>query len=170
MISIVETVRIPHAPERIWRFFSEVVEDRYPEWHSEHLRWRWLRGRPLEQGAVWFADEWIGRKRIAGRFIVDEVHPGRYFSYRLAFPSSLVRAGGSFRLEPRGDGGCELIQDVHMGFSLPLLGRLIDLVIAAVVPVRDLRRHMREEQANLIPLLASVDEVRGDEKSNRSDR
>jgi hypothetical protein len=41
-----------------------------------------------------------------------------------------------------------------MGFSLPLLGRLIDLVIAAVVPLREIRRHMREEQANLIPLLA----------------
>ena len=158
MISIVETVRISHPPERIWRFFAEEVEHCYPEWHSEHLRWRWLRGRPLEQGAIWFADERIGRTRIAGRFIVDEVHPGRYFSYRLAFPSSLVRAGGSFRLEPSGEGGCELIQDVHMGFSLPLLGRLIDLVIAAVVPVRDLRRHMQEEQANLTPLLAVFDE------------
>lgn len=168
MISVVETSRLPVAPERIWRFFAEEVEDRYPEWHQEHLRWRWLRGRPLEREAVWFADEWIGRMRIAGRFIVDDVQPGGYFSYRLAFPASLVRAGGSFRLDPKNDGGCELIQDVHMGFSLPLLGRLIDLVIAAAIPVREVRRHMREEQANLAPLLASLDKERGEENSEGS--
>jgi hypothetical protein len=43
-------------------------------------------------------------------------------------------------------------------------------VIAAVVPVRDLHRHIREEQANLTPLLVSVDEGRGDEKSDGSDK
>jgi len=165
VISIVERTRIPLAPERVWRFFSEEVEDRYRQWHQEHLQWRWLRGSPLENGAVWFADEWVGPMRISSRFIVDEVDQGRYFSYRLAFPSSFARAGGSFRLEPVDSGGCELIQDVHLGFSVPLLGRLIDLVIAAVVPVRELRRHMREEQANLAPLLASIDEERGYDRS-----
>lgn len=124
MISVIEGTRLPLTSERIWRFFAEEVEDRYPEWHQEHLRWRWLRGRPLEKGAVWFADEWIGGMHISSRFIVDETERGRFFSYRVAFPSSLVRAGGSFRLEPGEDGGCDLIQDVHMGFSLPLLGGL----------------------------------------------
>jgi Polyketide cyclase / dehydrase and lipid transport len=165
VISIVQTTRIPLAPERIWRFFSEEVELRYSQWHREHLQWRWLRGSPLESEAIWFADEWIGRMRISSRFIVEEGDTGRYFSYRMAFPSSLVRAGGSFRLEPVDGGGCELIQDVHLGFSLPFLGRLIDLLIAAVVPVPELRRHMREEQANLAPLLASIDEGRSQERS-----
>jgi hypothetical protein len=152
-MSIIESRRLPLPPARIWRFFAEEVEERYPEWHREHLRWRWLRGQPLEQGAVWFAEEWVGRMHISGRFIVELAEPERSFSYRLAFPSSLVRAGGSFRLEPAAVGGCELTQEVRMGFRTPLVGSLIDLVLAAVVPVRELRRHMREEQANLVRLL-----------------
>jgi polyketide cyclase/dehydrase/lipid transport protein len=157
VISVVESSRLPLTPERIWRFFAEEVEERYPEWHREHLRWRWLRGRPLEKGTVWFAEEWVGRMHISSRFIIELADQDRLFSYRLALPSSLVRAGGSFRLEPAA-GGCELIQEVHMGFRAPLVGRLIDLVIAAVVPIRDLRRHMREEQANLVRLLGAATE------------
>lgn len=161
MISVVERTQLPLTPERIWRFFAEEVEERYPEWHQEHLRWRWLRARRLETGAVWFAEEWVGRMHVSSRFIVDVATPDRLFSYRLAFPSSLVRAGGSFRLEPAAAGGCELIQEVHMGFTAPLLSQLIDLVIAAVVPIGELRRHMREEQANLVRLLRTGAEQGG---------
>jgi hypothetical protein len=38
---------------------------------------------------------------------------------------------------------------------------LIDLVIAAVVPIRELRRHVREEQANLVRLLGAATEDGG---------
>jgi hypothetical protein len=155
MISVVERRRLRAQPDRVWRFFADEVEDRYTEWHPEHLRWKWLRGAPLEAGSVWFADEWIGRRRIQGRFIVAGCQRGESFSYRLTFPASLVRAGGSFRLEPRQGGGCELIQDVHVGFSIPLLGRFVDLVIRWVMPVEEIRRHMREEQANLEALLGA---------------
>jgi hypothetical protein len=156
VISVVEESRLPLAPERIWRFFAEELEERYPEWHREHLRWRWLRGRPLEEDAVWFAEEWIGPMHLSSRFIVEKVEPGRLFSYRLAFPASLVRAGGSFRLKPGAAHGCELTQEVRMGFTAPLVGRLVDLAITAVVPVRELRRHMREEQTNLVRLLRAT--------------
>jgi len=111
VISVIETSRLPVPAERIWRFFADEVEERYADWHPEHLRWKWLRGAPVEAGSVWFADEWVGRMRIQGRFIVDQAEPARLFSYRLAFPSSLVGAGGSFGLEPSEDGGCWLRQE-----------------------------------------------------------
>jgi hypothetical protein len=153
VISVVEASRLAASPERVWRFFAEEVQERYPDWHPEHLRWRWLRGRPLEPGAVWFAEEWLDRFHLASRFVVDEAEPGRSFSYRIGFPSSLLRAGGCFRVEPAGDGGSRLVQEVDLGFGAPLLGRLVDLLVQAVLPVRELRRHMREEQANLAELL-----------------
>jgi hypothetical protein len=92
----------------------------------------------------------------AWRFFLEEIED----LYRLAFPSSLARTGGSFGMEPHEDGGCQLIQDVHIGFSWPLLGGLIDLVIAAVVPVGDLRRHM-EEQGELPRLLGAGRSTQG---------
>jgi hypothetical protein len=59
------------------------------------------------------------------------------------FPGSLVRAGGWFRFEPAPDGTCALTQEVHVGFPAGL-----------VLPVGEIRRHMREEQENLPRLLA----------------
>jgi hypothetical protein len=79
VISIVEKSEQVHPPERLWQFFAEDVNELYPRWHREHLRWRWLSARSLEPGAVWFADEWVGRRRISGRFVVDEAEPGRFF-------------------------------------------------------------------------------------------
>jgi hypothetical protein len=160
VISLVETIDLPAPPERVWRFFEE-IDRHYPDWHREHLTWRWLRGEPLTQGATWFADEWIGPLRVSGRFVVDRADRGRLFSYRTCFPSSLVGAGGSFLLTAKSDGGCRLIQDVHLGFSLPLIGRLLDRLLALALPLDELRRHMSEEQESLIVMLdqTSSDEL-----------
>ena len=152
MISLVETSRVPAPPARVWRFFRD-MDEHYPQWHREHLCWRTLRGEPLAVGTAWFVDEWVGPMRLNSRFFVTDAEPGHYFAYRIGFPSSLGRAGGSFRFEPAAGGGCELIQEVHFGYSLPLVGALVDRVLAAVLPIAEFRRHMREEQDNLIRLL-----------------
>lgn len=157
MISLVQTIDLRASPERAWCFFED-VERRYPDWHREHLTWRWLSGDPLTPGATWFADEWIGPLRVSGRFVVDQANPGRLFSYRSCFPSSLVGAGGSFRLTATGDGGCRLIQEVHLGFSLPLIGRLLDRLLALALPLDELRRHIHEEQERLIVMLDRTDD------------
>jgi Polyketide cyclase / dehydrase and lipid transport len=156
MVSIVETSTVPHTPERLWEFFVSDVEQHYESWHREHLRWRWLSGVPLSPGSVWFADEWVGRTRIAARFRVHRSDPCRFFNYRiLGWPSSVVRAGGSFRFE-LAKGGARVVQSVDLGFSAPPVGTVIDLLIRAAVPLGDIRRHMREEQENLPRLLSSV--------------
>jgi Polyketide cyclase / dehydrase and lipid transport len=152
LISLVESRRLPASAEQVWRLFEE-MDRHYLDVHPEHLRWRTLRGRPLAVGTVWFADEWVGSMRISSRFFVTDADQGRFFTYRIGFPASLGRAGGSFRFEPTTSGECEVIEEVHFGFKAPLLGRLVDVVLALVLPVREMRRHMREEQQNLAALL-----------------
>jgi uncharacterized protein YndB with AHSA1/START domain len=153
--SLVETTRLPAPPERVWRFFREMDEN-YPRWHREHLAWRTLRGEPLAAGTIWFADEWIGPIRVSARFFVTGAEPERSFSYRVGFPSSLVRAGGSFRFAPTDDGCCEMTERVHLGFSIPLIGSLIDLALRLFLPLDEFFRHMREEGENLALLLSSA--------------
>lgn len=82
--------------------------------------------------------------------------PGRLFAYRIGFPSSLLRAGGSFRLEPTGEESCELVQETHFGFALPVIGQIADLVLRLALPVGEFRRHMREEGQGLADLLETV--------------
>ena len=152
MISLLETTRIPAPPERVWAWLCQ-LDEHYPEWHPEQLRWRTLRGEPLAVGTVWFADEWVGPLRLSARFFVTASEPGRWFAYRIGFPSSLGRAGGSFRLEPTPDGACVLEEEVHFGFSTPIIGPLVDRLLALALPLGELRRHMREEGEGLVKML-----------------
>ena len=154
MISLVETTRIAATPKLVWRFFAE-LDEHYRDWHPEHLAWRTLRGKPLAKGTVWFADEWIGRLRVSARFFIEDAEPEQFFAYSVGFPSSLVRAGGSFRLVPAHSGGCDLTEEVHLGFAIPVIGALIDRMLAIVLPLDDFRRHIREEGGNLARLFDS---------------
>lgn len=153
MISIVETTELPAPPARVWRFFSE-MDEHYRDVHQEHLVWRTLKGKPLAEGTVWFGDEWVGPIRVSSRFFTHSVEPGRSFSYRVGFPGALVGAGGSFRFTPSADGGCEMREEVHFGFRIPLLGWLVDRLLSLVLPLEEFRRHVREEGQNLVRLLS----------------
>lgn len=153
MIALVERTRLRAPVEDAWQFFL-ALDTRYADLHPEHLRWRTLRGEPLTEGAVVFADEWIGPRRLSARLFICDVDEGRSFCYRICFPASLVRAGGSFRLSPVGERECELVEGVHLGFRAPLIGPLVDRVLALVLPLAELRRHIREEGETLARLLA----------------
>jgi hypothetical protein len=128
----------------VWRFFRE-LDERYADLHPEHSRRHTLREEALSEGAVVFADELIGPRRLSARFFICNVEAGRSFSYRIGFPASLVRAGGSFHLSPIGRRERELVEEVQLGFRVPLVGSLVDRVL----PLAEVRRHIREEGENL---------------------
>lgn len=152
MISLVERSILPASPERVWRFFEE-IETNYTRWHREHLSWRWLHGEPLTRGAIWHADEWIGPLQLSCRFVVTDSDPGRMFAYRIRLPHAVARAGGSFRLRPAPDGSCELTEEVHFGYRLPVIASFTDPLLRRALPLEELCRHMREEHTNLRMLL-----------------
>jgi hypothetical protein len=155
VIELARSTRVPAPPERVWQFFRE-MDRHYPDWHPEHLTWRWLQGEPLSAGSVWYADEWVGWLRLgSSRWFVTESDPPHRFAFRIGLPHSLGRAGGSFRFEPAPDGQCDVHQQVHFGYSVPVVGPLVDLVLRAALPMADFRRHMREEGEGLVRLLAA---------------
>jgi hypothetical protein len=98
--------------------------------------------------------------RISSRFWVLRAEEGRFFSYRIGFPSSLVRARGSFRLRPTGEQSCDLIEQAQLGFRLPLVGWLFDRLLELVLPIGEFRRHVREEGENLSRILAGASGLR----------
>jgi hypothetical protein len=153
MIELVETTLIPCSAERVWRFFYE-MDDNYQDFHREHLVWRTLSGEPLSEGTIWFVDEWVGPMRVSSRFFAANVEPGRFFAYRVGFPGRLVGAGGSFRFTPTADGRCQMREEVHFGSKIPLVGLLLDRLLALVLPIGEFRRHIREEGENLAALFS----------------
>ena len=153
MIRLIERSPVPASPQRVWAWFA-TLDDHYRGWHPEHVGWRRLRGAPQGEGSIVCADEWIGRSRLRLRFRVGAVDEPHFFRWDALFPLSLAGVGGWFRIEPAGDGCCELVAEVHLGWSAPLAGGLLDAVLRRVVPLDDLRRHMVEEGQNLARLMA----------------
>ncbi len=153
MITVTDRNHLPGPPQQVWAWFAG-IERHYREWHPAHIEWRTLQGSPVAAGSTIFFDERIGRFRLAMRCRIAEVVPGRFFRYEGTLPYSLVRAGGSFAIEPAAE-GCDLIAEVHMGWRVPVLGPLIDRLIVLAFPLADLRLHMAEEGRNLAVLLAA---------------
>ena len=52
--------------------------------------------------------------------------------------------GGSFDLSPAPGGGCVFSAESHLGASSRLGTRLLDPLLARIVPLRALEEHMRE--------------------------
>lgn len=117
------------------------------------MDWRNLRGPVTAPGGIVFADEWIGSRRLQARFLVTEVIQERLLRYTIDFPYSLIGAGGSFEITPTPNGQCEFSAETHFGYDLPVAGPLLDQLLALVVPLAELRRHMREEGQNLARLV-----------------
>ena len=44
-------------------------------------------------------------------------------------------------------------QEVHFGFSIPIVGTVLDLVMRIFLPLEEFRRHMREEGDQLAHLI-----------------
>lgn len=154
MIRLIDRAAIPAAEERVWESLAS-LDAHYREWHPEHLVWHTLSGPPLTEGAIVFVDEWIGRFRLTGRCRIVDVRPNRSFRWEMLGRYALVGVGGSFALAPI-ESGTALTAEVHMGWSTPVLGWLLDRIIALVVPLPELRRHMADEGRNLARLLGAA--------------
>lgn len=166
MISVHDTVHVAAPPSEVWRFLR-TMESHYREWHPEHLDWRNLRGDVTTPGGIVFADEWVGSHRLQARFFAAEVVDERLLRYTIGWPYSLIGAGGSFEIAPTSDGGCRFTAEVHCGSRLPVVGQLLDGLLAIVFPVDELRHHMREEGEHLARLVQTQSSANARQASGR---
>jgi hypothetical protein len=146
---------LTHEPPRVWRFFTDEVEMLYPDWHPEHMSWRWwLRRQPLAQGTSGTRTSGWG----VGGSLADSKSGKPSRNDSSPTPSAPVLTRASRRLvPPRASANRRLRANPRRAprFRHPGPSPL-DPIIALVVPLRELLRHMREEQANLTTLLAAT--------------
>lgn len=51
-----ESIKIEAKPEAIFRFFEE-MEHHYLRWHSDHVLFRWVSGRGVREGNIFYFEE-----------------------------------------------------------------------------------------------------------------
>lgn len=149
MLCLRDVVEIEAPPERVFDWFRH-LEDNYRSWHRAHVSCTYVRGRGLEDGAVLCAEEYLHGRLHRLKFMLTEIEAGREFKYRI-FPG--IRGG--FRMRPT-DRGTELVAELFLGWSIPLIGGLIDRALESLFPkhIAALRQHMKEEGLNLRALLS----------------
>lgn len=136
-----DSTRIVTQPEAIFRFFDE-MEQNYLQWHPDHVLFRWVSGRGVQEGNVFYFEEYIAGKLLKKKTVFTRVVPGQHIEFaptfwlmRLFLPRLI------FRIEQEPD-ACRFIAEIHLRIG-PLAAKLNKKELDAV------REHMRVEGENI---------------------
>ena len=129
------------SAEEVYTFFEE-VEDRYIDWHPDHITFQWVAGDGLEEGnEAYFEEEIAGEvKKQTIRYTTVEP-PTRIVFHPTSRLIRFFLPHISFTTEPE-NGGCRVTQRVQVRTG-PIGRRLKKAEFDAV------RQHMQEEAENL---------------------
>ena len=146
-----DSIEIEATPEEIWDFFAN-LERNYKAWHPEdHVSFKWIKGRPMESGSTWYAEEILGggSRRLKGKGTIGEVIANRKIVFKFPFPMSIVSPGFEWHIEPKGTGSVfTAVSYVRCCEFFRLIARShVDANIEAG------KKHVREEGENLKKLL-----------------
>ena len=151
-VTLTDSIGIKTTPERIFDFFAHLVDDEsYREWHpKDHVAFRWLKGKPWEEGSVVYAEEYIHGKLHKLKFLVTKVVPNREIQYvpvswflRRYFPKN------AFHLEPKED-TC-----IFTATGTYRIGWLVRTFAANRIEraLSSVKKHIKEEGENLKRIL-----------------
>jgi len=97
-----DAIEIKTTPEKIWEFFYN-LEQNYKTWHPEdHIIFQWTKGKPMEVGSNFYAEEFVMGKIKKIKGTISEVIPYRKIVFKYSFPLSLVSPGFEWQIEPKG--------------------------------------------------------------------
>ena len=143
-MTLTDTVEIATTPQKVWEFWVN-MDANYKSWHPEdHILFRWIKGQPLTEGAVAYAEETVGGRLLKGKVTYTEVAPPRHFCLRPPFPKSLF-VYYEYRIEPRGE-KTAFIAMTHLRY--PAFSRRHVEALLAVG-----KKHVREEGENMKKIL-----------------
>ena len=99
---LTDSIEIRTTPEKIWDFFTN-LEKNYRLWHpKDHILFKWTKGKPMETGSSWYAEEVVRGKVFKLKGTIGEVIPNRKIVFKYSFPISMVAPWFEWLIEPRG--------------------------------------------------------------------
>jgi hypothetical protein len=114
----------------------------YKAWHPDHVDIRWIKGRPLRDGSVAYAEEYLHGRLHKMKFRITKIVPDRLIEYRALFPFSLMSPCNKFIVEPKSDSSCTFIATGILKLPEWLCKKHEDKIEAVL-------RHMKKEGENL---------------------
>jgi len=156
MRTITEETVICTTPERIWNFLVSLHTDgNYKKWHPrDHILYRLLKGDMAHAGSEAYFQEHLGTFTLRLRYRLIKARFPEYLEYAAAFPLSLLRAGkASFTIASLDAHHTQLTAYAEYGYTVPVLGNLIEAIAGLVVNQADIVQHVHEEGEYMKALL-----------------
>jgi len=144
-----DSIEIKTTPEKIWEFFVN-LEKNYKSWHPEdHILFKWTKGKPMELGSHFYAEEIMGGKAVKIKGFACEVVPFRKIVFKYSFPLSIVAPGTGSLIEPKASSSVfTAISYIRAG---NLLYNLSKEKMERSIEIH--KKHVREEGENLKAIL-----------------
>jgi hypothetical protein len=144
MITLTDSIEVKAAPEKVFEWLVQRFKDKesYQAWHPDHIDVRWIKGGPLQEGSISYAEEYLHGQLHKLKFVITKIVPNEKVEYGFLFPLSIFAPGNAFLIEPKGKRSCIFTATVSFRGG-PLIKKLARSEIEAV------KRHMKEEGENL---------------------
>lgn len=156
MQKIIEETTIKASQVVIWNFLVNLdKKDNYKKWHpQDHIKLIPLKGSLDKIGSIYYCEEKLGKFTLKIYFKVDKSIYLKYLEYSAAFPLSLLKAGRIyFKIKAFDKDTTKLIAYSEYGYDLPVLGLIVDKIIALFINKKDCVRHVQEEGENIKNIL-----------------
>jgi len=147
MVTLVDSIGINAAPEHVFTWLTNLRSAKdYQVWHPDHTEWRWVKGKPFQEGSVVHCEEYLHGELHRLKFVCTNIVSNRLIDYRPLFPWSMVMLSSSFAIGPKGEGGAIFTATIKFR-SFPFIERVLKSQLGAI------RLHMKEEGENLKKIL-----------------
>jgi len=107
MIKLEHSIEIKTPPEKVFQRLTQRMmnKESYQAWHSDQADIRWIKGEPLCEGSIIYAEEYLHGYLHKLKFRITKIVPNRLIEYRCLFPLSIITSGNKFLIEPKGRDG-----------------------------------------------------------------
>ena len=148
MVTLEDSIEVKATPEKVFEWLVQRFKDKasYQAWHADHVDMRWIKGEPMKEGSVAYAEEYLHGVLHKLKFRITRIVPNRLIEYAPLFPWSVLAPGNRFLIEPKGEEGCIFTATG----SLRLPGWLFRKWNKNFMDkLEATKRHMKEEGENL---------------------
>ena len=154
MITLKYSIEINASADKVFNQLVENLSNResYKLWHPEHVELRWIKGEPVREGSILYAEEYLDGNLHKLKFRITKIVPNKLIAYAPLFPLSIIATGNSFRTVSKGENRCVFSSEGHIRFPLWLFKKVHKAHEGKLVASE---KHMKEEGENLKKILES---------------
>jgi hypothetical protein len=148
MITLQDTIEVRTSPEKVFDFFIHFRRN-FMAWHPDHVRCWYLEDRPLQEGSIFYVQEYLHKRVMTLEFHVTRLVPYSLIEYEIP---PMVK--GAFTISGTG-ANVLLTAEIRFGTDAPIVGNLADHMLRAFIGrrLKALKQHMVEEGRNLKSIL-----------------